>query len=397
MNKKRRVFIINSVYKFGSTGRICNDLAYEFNKEGIKTIVCYGRKKQPKDSQSFYFSNKFSVMFHAVMARIFDRDSYFSFGPTKKLIKYMNLNHNDVVILNNLHGYYINFNMLFRELKRVGCKVLFVAHDCWLFTGHCACFLNNNSECLRWKDGCFCCPLKKDYPASLVFDRSKKNYLNKKTTLESIDNFEIIVPSEWMSSNIKHSFLKNKKVYVINNGVDINVFKKVNNEKKSNLIDQNKKNILCISNIWTTLKGIEDVYNLSTLIEKNEHIIVVGKVKNKLISDKITYIDQTSSQEELAKIYSSVDVLFNPTHFDNYPTINLEALSCGCPVVTYNCGGAGEAIDKAFVVEKNVNQAYLLIRDLLYNKKDYKFQNAKLYSKKLMYSKYRKLITEDDL
>ena len=64
---------------------------------------------------------------------------------------------------------------------------------------------------------------------------------------------------------------------------------------------------------------------------------------------------KTESQAELAKIYSSADVFINPTREDTFPTVNIEAIACGTPVITFNTGGSPEIIDETcgIVVPKN--------------------------------------------
>lgn len=55
-------------------------------------------------------------------------------------------------------------------------------------------------------------------------------------------------------------------------------------------------------------------------------------------------IERTSRKDQLAAIYTSADIFFNPTREDNYPTVNLEAQACGTPVMTYDVGGCRETV-----------------------------------------------------
>ena len=64
------------------------------------------------------------------------------------------------------------------------------------------------------------------------------------------------------------------------------------------------------------------------------------------LPNNILHIERTQSQKELAEIYSAADVFLNLSLEDNFPSVNIEALACGTPVITYNTGGSGEAIDE---------------------------------------------------
>lgn len=58
----------------------------------------------------------------------------------------------------------------------------------------------------------------------------------------------------------------------------------------------------------------------------------------------IICIQKTNNPIQLAQLYTAADVFINPTHEDNYPTVNLEAQACGTPIITYDIGGCRETI-----------------------------------------------------
>lgn len=121
-----------------------------------------------------------------------------------------------------------------------------------------------------------------------------------------------------------------------------------------------KKIILGVSNIWNDDKGLSDMIALS----KNPKNVVIlvgmncGQVKEfssyKYKDCNLIPIQRTHNQYELALLYSLADVYVNPTYADMFPTVNLESLACGTPVVTYRTGGSPEAIDEntGLVVEQ---------------------------------------------
>ena len=75
---------------------------------------------------------------------------------------------------------------------------------------------------------------------------------------------------------------------------------------------------------------------------------MVGLTEQQINSlpEDILGISRTNNVRELAEIYTAADVFFNPTYEDNYPTVNLEAESCGTRVITYHTGGCAETIQR---------------------------------------------------
>lgn len=250
---------------------------------------------------------------------------------------------------------------LFKFLKEAGIPVVWTLHDCWSFTGHCAYF--GMSGCDKWKTGCFCCPEKTNYPKRYFFDRSKEQYKRKKDAFTSLDNVTLITPSEWLCSLAKESFLNKYPVKVIHNGIDLSIFKPTENTIKKELGIEDKKMILGVQMSWSERKGIEYIKEISKKLPKDWKLVLVGLNKRQIeeMPDNIIGLGRTRNQEELAKFYTAADVFINTTLEENYPTVNLEAISCGTPVVTFNSGGSGETVPKncGAVVERKDTKAML--------------------------------------
>lgn len=339
-----KIFQINSTCGFGSTGRIAVDILKELEKNGGEGIIAYGRNSAPENVNSYRIGSDLDVKIHGIFSRITDRQGFYSSSATKKLIKKIKDYNPDIIHLHNIHGYYLNVAILFDFLKEYNKPIVWTLHDCWAFTGHCAYFSFNGCE--KWKTECNTCPLKKDYPTSLVMDNSKKNYEQKKELFTKPENITIVTPSKWLKDLTEKSFLGKYPVKVINNGIDLTKFKPTESDfrEKNNL--QNKFIILGVASIWEERKGLKDFIKLNEMLSENEKIVLVGLDDNQLatLPEDIIGIKRTSSIEELAEIYSSADVFVNPTYEDNYPTTNLEAISCGTPVVTYITGGSPESV-----------------------------------------------------
>ncbi len=346
---------INTVCN-GSTGKIMGDIQRAANKEGFETISFYGRRKGYKDLKCEKIGGFFSFCYHVFLTTVFDMQGHGSYFKTKKLVKRLKKENPDIIHLHNIHGYYINYKVFFKYLKNeYKGKIFWTFHDCWPFTGHCPYF--DLVNCKKWQKQCYKCPNKKKYPISLFFDRSYKNYIEKKELFSNLNNLTIITPSDWLNKLVKKSFFKDYDVVTINNGINLNLFKPtidLNIKQKYN-IPENKKILLGVASIWEERKGLNDFIKLSNKISDDFVIVLVGlnKKQIKSLNKNIIGIERTENQLELVKIYSVATWFLNLTYEDNYPTVNLEAIACGTPVITYNTGGCSEQVSKetGFIVE----------------------------------------------
>ena len=99
---------------------------------------------------------------------------------------------------------------------------------------------------------------------------------------------------------------------------------------------------------------------MKIIIKEGYKIVIVGvnKKQKRALPNDIIVIERTENIEKLVQIYSAAYVYYNPTYEDNFPTTNLEALSCGTPVITYETGGSIEPIDQNGYIIKtgNINE-----------------------------------------
>lgn len=340
---------INVTANWGSTGKIAEQIGQCAIAHGWDSYIAYGRWYNPSQSHLIKIGDKLNMYQHYAEQRIFDNEGLCSRRATKEFIKRIDEIKPNVIQLHNIHDHYLNYRLLFEYLNKTDIKVVWTFHDCWAFTGHCFHFITKGCE--RWKSGCFDCPLQHEYPKTL-FDRSRKNYTMKKNLFGANNNLTIIACSEWIANFVRQSFLKYKPIYVINNGIDLNVFKDSEN------LGTNKKtfHVLAVSNVWNKDKGFDDILKLREILSNEYEITIVDVTKQQLNSlpQGIVGIERTQNVHELIALYSKAEVFINPTYADNFPTVNLEALACGTPVITYRTGGSPEAIDEktGIVVEQ---------------------------------------------
>lgn len=293
----------------------------------------------------FTFSNFYEYALHHYISKYTGSERFGSYFGTKQLIKKIKEYKPDIIHLHNIHGRYINIPLLFKYIKKSKIKVVWTLHDCWAFTGHCPHFVYQN--CYKWKTGCYNCPRFKEYPET-IFDDSKKMYRLKKKWFTGVDNLTIVTPSKWLGDLVKQSFLSEYPVKVINNGIDLSVFKPTESDFREKYNLENKFILLGVAFGWGVKKGLDVFVELSKKLDDRFQIVLVGTNDevDKQLPENIISIHRTNNQQELAEIYTAADLFVNTTREENYPTVNMESLACSTPIITFDTGGSPEIIDK---------------------------------------------------
>lgn len=350
-----KILMINVVCGIRSTGRICTDLAEALEEQGHEVKIAYGRETVPYQYAKYAvkIGTSFDIKMHGLKARLFDGCGFGSKKATRHFIEWVKEYDPDVIHLHNLHGYYINIEILFNYLRHSGKKIVWTLHDSWAFTGHSA--YCDTIGCEKWKSGCNNCQLLGIYPKSYT-DNSYSNWKRKKKCLTGIPNMSLVTPSQWLQKLTQESFLSEYSVTVIHNGIDTSVFYPTeSNIRKEYKIDD-KFLLLGVASTWNDMKGYSDYHKLSDMLNEDYQIILVGltkKQKNEM-PKKILGIERTANISELAQLYSAADLFLNLSYCENYPTVNLESLACGTPVLTYNTGGSPESVQgyNGIIVER---------------------------------------------
>jgi glycosyltransferase involved in cell wall biosynthesis len=345
---------INSVCGIGSTGRIATDLHAILLSQGQQSTIAFGRDASRSCDQTIRIGRKFDNYLHVARTRILDSHGFGSAVATKKLIARIKALNPDVIHLHNLHGYYLHIGLLFDYLKKANKPVVWTLHDCWAFTGHCSHF--DFVGCELWRSLCHDCPLTSEYPKSLFLDRSQKNYQQKKALFTGVKKLTIVTPSKWLAELVRESFLQEYPVAVINNGIDLNVFKPTPSEFRQRYNLEDQFILLGVASIWGERKGYHYFLDLAKQLRPDEKIVLVGVSEKQIkqLPPGIIGIAKTNSTAELAEIYNAADLFINPTLEEVLGLVNLEALACGTPVITFNSGGSPECIDAdcGLVVER---------------------------------------------
>ena len=337
----------------GSTGGIMMKEHCELLAAGEESYAFWGRGRAGECDHEHRFATDVEVKFDALLTRLDGKAGFHSKAATKRLLERLDEIKPDVVHLHNLHGYYVNIEMLFEWLAARDCKVEWTLHDCWAFTGHCAHF--TYVKCAQWKTHCAYfegrCPQLGTYPKTYSKASCAWNFDQKKRLFNLVPagRMKLITPSQWLANLVEESFLSEYPVEVRHNTIDTNVFKPTPSDFRERYGIGERFMILGVASPWTERKGLGDFMRLADELDGDKYAIVLVGLSEKQIRqmpEGIIGFARTDSREELASIYTAADVFFNPTSEDNYPTVNLEAEACGTSVVTYDTGGCRETLHR---------------------------------------------------
>lgn len=389
----------------GSVGRIAEQIGETVLRNGWSSYITYARNNNPSTSEVIKIGNKIDLYWHGLATRIFDNHCNSSKLATKRLIATIKRIRPDIIHLHHLHGYFINIEILFNYLKESQIPIVWTFHDCWSFTGHCAHF--DFIGCEKWKTQCEHCEQKKEYPKSLIFDRSRQNYIDKKRIFNTVDKMTIVSVSNWLANKVRESFLKDFPNRVIHNGIDLNMFYPTGSretiEDRFGLKD--KFIILGVASTWDKRKGLDEFIKLANFIDKHVYTIVLiglSETQIKNLPKDIIGIQRTENVGQLADLYTAADVFLNLTLEDTFPTTNLESLACGTPVITYRTGGSVESVsvDTGIVVEQgDITGLIQAINTIRYKGKEFYGDNCRKnaienYDKMIKFNDYFALYTE---
>ena len=346
---------INATSGVGSTGKICESISNMLDQSGIENYIFYTGKKSRHPNAVCYMS-VLEIKIIALLSRITGCYGFQANGATRRLLRNLCRIQPDIVHLHNIHGHNCNLELLFRYFHDKKIKVIWTFHDCWAFTGYCTHF--DIIGCEKWTEACENCPQYRHY--SCYFDRSNDLFNRKKALFTGVD-LTVVTPSQWLADHVRHSFLRDCDIRVIPNGIDLDIFQPRQSVFRKKHGCEGKFIILGVAFGWNDRKGLDVFINLAKRLGSEYRVILVGtdEAVDRRLPPEIVSIHRTMNQTELAEIYTAADVFLNVSREENYPTVNMEALACGTPILTFRTGGSAEIISDAcgISVEKNDEEA----------------------------------------
>ena len=341
---KLKLLQINVAANWGSHGRIAEEIGLEAMAQGWESYIAYGRYANPSKSHIVKIGDLFDHCLHGAQSLLLDRHGLASCGPTKKLIREIEQIKPDLIHLHNIHGFYLNYPILFRYLSTVDIPVVWTLHDCWAFTGHCAWPIHGH--CDRFQKQCCHCPLQsKGYPKSFLLDRSRSNFKLKKRYFRSLQDLHLVTVSRWLEQQVRLSFMQDMDIRTIYNGLDTEVFRPSGTPPTS--VTDGHPLVLGVCNAWYDWKGLDDMAALREILPDDYEVMVVGVNEDQMhrLPEGITCIRRTDSVSQLAEIYSQADVFVNPSKVESFGMTTAEALSCGTPSIVYDTSACPEVVD----------------------------------------------------
>lgn len=356
-----KYLFINVVAGIGSTGRIAAEKCRELQAQGHECVLAYGRAENGCEGiRTHRIGTDRDIKLHGLMTRTLDLNGFCSTKATKEFVQWIREYDPDVIWLHNIHGYYLNVEVLFDYLKSCGKPIKWTLHDCWSFTGHCAYF--SAVGCEQWKTGCRKCPQLGTYPACKGISNVARNYARKKAAFTGVPDMQLITPSKWLADLVRQSYLREYPVEVVYNTIDKTIFKPTpsNFREKYGLTD--KTIVLGVANLWEERKGLKDFYALAKMLDSSYAIVLVGLNEKQIreLPNNIQGIKRTNSPRELAAIYTAADVFVNPSVEETFGMTPIEAQACGTPTIVYENTACAEvaAQNGNKVVPQDVNAVY---------------------------------------
>jgi glycosyltransferase involved in cell wall biosynthesis len=160
---------------------------------------------------------------------------------------------------------------------------------------------------------------------------------------------------------LKYYNIKENKIRVIHNGVDITKFSPPTNKRevKQELgFNEKDVNILSVGRLYAR-KGLFTLLESMSIVAKkfsNAKLIISGKGQSNEMKKLVNYAKKLGVRDKiiftgyfpdakLPKLYQAADIFAFSTFYENLPFAVLEALSSRLPVVTTKVGGIPEMID----------------------------------------------------
>lgn len=370
------------------------NIAKTAQEVGCICYVAYANSRTNKRKivdNSLLIGTVFERNLHLQLAYYTGFNGCFSIKGTRNFLRQVDVMKPDIIHLHNLHNCYINLKMLFDYIKEKNIPVVWTLHDCWAFTGQCVHF--TMAGCNKWQTGCYNCPQYKRYPAS-KFDLTRIMYKYKKEWFTGVNNLTIVTPSRWLSNTVSNSFLGCYPVEVINNGIDLNIFKPTQSNFRERYNLQGKTILLGVASGWSKAKGLDIFINLSKKIGIKYKIVLVGLTLKQLkdLPYNILGLSKINSVKELCEIYTAADYFINPSLEETMGLVTVEALACGTPVIVSNSTAVPEVVnencgrvvldysaDRFLEVIENLNESFLA-EDCI--------NQARKYEKSIKYKEY---------
>lgn len=367
------------------------------DEHGYQTLSLYGRRQGAPGILTRKVGDGVSFWCHVALTTATDLHGLGSILETRRLISVLRKEQPDIIHLHNIHGYYLNYSILFRYLREeFRGRIYWTLHDCWAFTGHCAYYVL--AGCDRWKSGCHDCPSLHQYPWSYGLDNSRYNYRKKRETFTGLSNMTILVPSRWLRDQVQQSFLKDYETVIVPNGIDLTTF---HHDVDPNIlakyeIPEGQTIVLSVASHWDDGKGIKTLLDVARSLPWDCELVIVGSGIPALYASlpRVHVIERTQDIAALVRIYSMADVFLNPSVQETFSMVTIEAMACGTPVIAVDSSAVSELVTDACGIvlhEPGATEYIQAIHDVLERARSGQINRDSLRSRAEQYSTERQM------
>lgn len=340
-----RIAYIDVNCKNSSTGKIVYDLYTQSREDGHEAAICYGRGPVVEGDQIYKFGLDWETRFHALMTRLTGWTGCFSPFSTRRLIRFLDNFCPDVVHIHELHAYFVNLKPLLRYLAEQHIPVVQTLHCEFTYTGKCG----HAYECENWKHQCGNCPHLRDYPMTLWFDHTAAMQEEKKRLFSALGKLVITAPSGWLAERARKSFLGDREIQVVHNGIDTaGMFhpQPCEHLREKYHIGPEEKVVLAVApDLMSQRKGGRWVLRLAqAMAQEPIRFVLVGVSDlSEIFPANVTAVGLIRDQRELAAHYSLADCFVICSERETFSMTCAESLCCGTPVAGF-CSGAPETV-----------------------------------------------------
>lgn len=368
-----KVLQVNAVFGKGSTGKIVADLHAEFLKNGVDSVVCYGRGQDVKLPHVY----KVCPEWYSKLNNLWSRITGVMYGglhfSTHKLIQIIEKEKPDIVHLQCINGYFVNIYKLIRYLNIHHISTVLTLHAEFMYTASCG----HSMKCEKWKSGCGNCPRYRQETRSYIIDGTHKSWLLMKEAFDGFgQNLIVTSVSPWLEKRAREAPILRKANHVtVMNGLNTDIFcRYINNDIYDKFripISSYEKIVFHATPLFSLdnpIKGGRYICELAKLMPDTLFIVAGTYASDLIVPNNVFLLGKISNQEDLAKFYSAADVTVITSFRETFSMVTAESLCCGTPVVGFMAGGP-ESIAvpeySKFVNFGEVNQLQVVLQDFL--------------------------------
>ena len=343
------ILFLNTTYICGGAESVASQILQGMSARGhhVYEIVSYHKRPEPLPGNvSAIYDTKARLLLNRLITHNHGNDSLSIPYSLRRISAFIKDKHIDVIHLHNAHGNFLGI----RDIRKLSmlCPVVWTVHDFWPLTGHCA----SPTGCPDlWKEGCPSCPHLDNYPplrqnkaAALL--KEKEECFNRSSILYT-------VPSRWMEQQFRQSVIGRQKCICIHNSLDTDLWKPMDkNSLREKYGLPADKHILAFvaADPQKKSKGMDLLLGaLEKLPSPEDYLLLIagregGLEKIRQCGFAARHFGYISDQEKMNEFYAMADLLVNPSLYETFGLVNIEAMSCGTPVIAFSICAMEEII-----------------------------------------------------